>query len=289
LTTETNEDSQPASPEESEMEETRMSLLEHLAELRTRLRNAGIAFIISMFIAFWWKEKVFEILSRPIRNGLKRAEQSAEFVMLSPTEAFWVYFKLAIVWGLLMSAPFIFWELWKFVAPGLYRKERRMSLTVIGATGLCFTGGAIFGYFTLMEPATYFLSSFAGHIPGPEGGADLIIKDSYSMERVSSFITMMLFGCGVAFELPVVVSVLGALGIVSAKALWKFNKYSLILSALLGGILTPGGDVVSQLLLAGPIFVLYNISIGIVALIERARSKKAAEMEAEYTDGGTAA
>ncbi len=277
-------DEEPQDIDPAEGDDKRMSLFEHLAELRQRLRNAFIAFVLAMIVAFVFNKRLYEILTRPVRVAIKHANQEVRFVILAPSEAFWVYFKLSVFVGLLIAAPLIFWELWKFVAPGLYKKEKKLALLVVGSTAFCFLGGALFGYMVLMEPAIYFLVSLTETVPADAvaGIPDLEIDQMMSMEKVAGFATMMMLGCGVAFELPVVVSVMGAMGIVSAKSLWNFNKYSLVLSALLGGILTPGGDVVSQLLLAGPIFALYNVSILVVLLIEKGRKKKEAEMDAEY-------
>ena len=274
--------------EEAESGDKRMSLFEHLAELRQRMRNAAIAFGIAMVVAFIYNKRLYEVLTRPVRKAIKHANQEVRFVITEPGEAFWVYFKLSIVAGLIFAAPLIFWELWKFVAPGLYKKEKKVALAVVGATAFCFVGGAVFGYFFLVEPSIYFLVTIADMgVPLPDavtsgGDPGTVIEPMLRMEAVGNFTSMMLLGCGVAFELPVVISVLGALGMVSAKSLWKFNKYSLVLSALLGGILTPGGDIVSQMLLAGPIFGLYNVSIVIVWALERGRKKQEAAADAEY-------
>ncbi len=256
-----------------------MSLFDHLNELRYRLRNAGIAFILALVAGLVFQDRIFEVLSRPIREALSESKQAVRFVQIDVSEAFWVYFKLAIVFGILTAAPFIIWEVWKFVAPGLYKKEKRLPLVFVGATGMCFSGGALFGYFLLVKPAALFLVTFAGKIDLPEGVVALNIENMLRIQDVADFISLMMLGCGVAFELPVVLSVLGWLGIISATGMWKFNKYALVLAALLGGILTPGGDVVSQLLLAGPVFVLYNLSIIVVFLIERGRKKNQAELE----------
>jgi sec-independent protein translocase protein TatC len=268
--------------DETETGDKRMSLFEHLHELRLRMRNAAIAFLLSMIVAFVFNKRLYEILTRPVRSAIKHANQNIRFIITEPGEAFWVYFKLSIVAGLIFSAPLIFWELWKFVAPGLYKKEQKVALLVVGSTAFCFIGGAVFGYFFLVEPAIYFLVTLTDAISVPTGADPILIEPMMKMDAVGDFTSMMLLGCGVAFELPVIVSVMGALGIVSSKALWKFNKYSLVLSALLGGILTPGGDVVSQMLLAGPVFLLYNVSIGIVWLLERGRKKEQAAADAEY-------
>lgn len=268
--------------DETEADDKRMSLFEHLAELRQRLRNAFIAFVLAMIVAFVFNQRLYEVLTRPVRAAIKRANQDIRFIITEPGEAFWVYLKLSVFGGLIFAAPLVFWELWKFIAPGLYKKEQKLALLVVGATATCFVGGAVFGYFVLVEPAVYFLVSLTEAVPVPSGADPILIEPTLKMDSVAGFATMMLLGCGVAFELPVVVSLMGAMGIVSAKALWHFNKYSLVLSALLGGLLTPGGDVVSQMLLAGPIFALYNLSIVVVLLIEKGRKKREAELDAEY-------
>lgn len=283
-----SDSSPPIAPDEvvdeTESDDKRMSLFEHLAELRQRLRNAFIAFVLAMIVAFVFNQRMYEILTRPVRAGIKRANQDIRFIITEPGEAFWVYLKLSVFGGLIFAAPLVFWELWKFIAPGLYKKEKKVALLVVGATALCFLGGAVFGYYVLVEPAVYFLVSLTESVPVPGGADPIIIEPTLKMDAVAGFATMMLLGCGIAFELPVVVSVMGALGIVSAKALWNFNKYSLVLSALLGGLLTPGGDVVSQMLLAGPIFLLYNLSIVVVLLIEKSRKKTQSALDAEYGD-----
>jgi len=120
-------------------DEKRMSFLEHLVELRVRLRNAALAFLVTMIGSFIFVQHYFDWLTRPVRRGLRDAGHEMNFYAKSLTEPFWVYMKLAIVGGLLISAPFIFWELWRFVAPGLYRKERRIGVLIATATGLTST------------------------------------------------------------------------------------------------------------------------------------------------------
>src|SRR6185369_723116 len=132
-----------------------------------------------------------------------------------------------------------------------------------------------FGYQVLSTPALTYMLSFAEIFPG---SLHFKIEPAVMMDEVVGFMLAMLLGTGVAFELPVVLAVMGWLGIVKARSLWRFNKYALVLSAVVGGILTPGPDVLSQVLMAGPLFALYNVSIVIVWLIERARRKKLEEM-----------
>jgi sec-independent protein translocase protein TatC len=176
------------------------------------------------------------------------------------------------MYGAAMAAsPFVIWELWKFVAPGLYKKEKRMALVVTLATAFCFVGGAMFGYVLISKPALTFLFSLSEAFSGP---LPFKIEPAVMMDEMVSFMLSMLLGSGAAFELPVVLAVMGWLGLVTARGLWRFNKYALILSAVVGGVLTPGPDVLSQVLMAGPLFGLFNLSILLVWLIERARRKK---------------
>jgi sec-independent protein translocase protein TatC len=254
----------------------RMSLLEHLGELRSRLRNAGIAFVVAMIGSFVLVERYFDWLTRPVRTGMraalpKEAGDNLSFYAKSLTEPFWVYMKLAIVGGLILAGPFVFWELWKFVAPGLYRKEKRLTMLIIGSTVGCFAAGSVFAYLVLCEPAAYFLTKL---LTGFQGGAHFHLAPMIMMDEIANFQMMTLAGCGLAFELPVVLSILGWIGLISSRGLFKFNRYAIVLAVVLGGVLTPSTDPFTQCLLAAPIFLLYNISILVVWLIERARRRR---------------
>ena len=132
------------------------------------------------------------------------------FRFASPTEPFWVYTKLAMYGALLVASPFIFWELWKFVAPGLYRKEKKMALVVTLATAVCFIGGALFGYGVLCKPALSYMLSFAEVFPA--GTLHFKIEPAVMMDEVVGFMLAMMIGTGVAFELPVILAVHGLAG-----------------------------------------------------------------------------
>lgn len=253
--------------------EKRMSFLEHLAELRARLRNSAIIFIVAAIASFYFVQNYFDWLTRPVRAGLKAAGHEMDFYARSLTEPFWVYMKLSLVGGILIASPFIFWELWRFVAPGLYRKERRLTILITASTAVCFIGGAIFAYTLMCEPAAYYLAklctSFAGELP-------FKLDTMLMMDDIANFQMLTLAGCGVAFELPVLLSVLGWAGLISSRGLFKFDKYALVLAFVIGAVLTPSTDPFTQTLLALPLFALYNLSILVVWLIERSRRKQVA-------------
>jgi sec-independent protein translocase protein TatC len=257
-----------------------MTFVEHLSELRLRLRNAAVIFLVAVLGSFFFVKKYFDVLTRPARAAWAVALKGQEpvFRFAGPTEPFWVYTKLAMYGALLVASPFVFWELWKFIAPGLYKKEKRMAMVVTTATALCFIGGAVFGYSILSTPALTYMLSFAEVFPGD---LHFKIEPAIMMDEVVGFMLAMLLGTGIAFELPVVLAVLGWLGLVTAKGLWRFNKYALILSTVVGGVLTPGPDVLSQVLMAGPLFGLYNVSILLVWLMERANRKRLQQLEKE--------
>lgn len=267
----------PSATEPANSDEARMSFVEHLGELRLRLRNAAVIFLVVMLGSFFFVKKYFDILTWPARKAWMVALHGTTpiFHFKDPTEPFWVYTKLAMYTALLVSSPFIFWELWKFIAPGLYRKEKRMALTITTSSAVCFIGGALFGYFVLSTPALTYLLSFAEQMDG------YTIQATIMMDEVVGFTAAMLLGVGIAFELPVIMAVLGWLGIIKARQLWKFNRYALILAAVVGGVLTPGPDVLSQLLMAGPLFGLYNISILVVWIIEKSARERLEKLAKE--------
>jgi sec-independent protein translocase protein TatC len=263
----------PGAPESGRPDEKRMSFLEHLVELRSRLRNAALAFLGATIVSFIIVERYFDWLTRPVRRGLRDAGHEMNFYARSLTEPFWVYMKLALVGGVIISAPLIFFELWRFIAPGLYRKERRIGILLTGSTAVCFMGGAVFAYAYMCEPAAYYLTklctTFAGDLP-------FKLDTMLMMDDVANFQMMTLAGTGLAFEIPVVLSVLGWMGILTSRGLLKFNKYAIVLAFVVGAVVTPSTDPFTQTLLALPIFVLYNVSILVVWLLERAARKREA-------------
>src|SRR3954464_11049454 len=215
MTTTTTSNEAPAqapTPDSHSVEEARMSFVEHLAELRLRLRNAALVFLVAVCGSFYFVKTYFVVLTLPAREAWMTALNGQEpvFRFASPTAPFWVYTKLAMYGALLVASPFVFWELWRFVAPGLYRKEKRMALVVTGATAICFLGGALFGYLVLSTPALTYMLSFAEIFPG---NLHFKIEPAVMMDEVVGFMLAMLLGTGVAFELPVVLAVMGWLGL----------------------------------------------------------------------------
>jgi len=253
---------------EREGEGGRMSLLEHLQELRVRLRNAAVVFLIATIVSAFWAWDFFELLARPVMAALEALGQPRLVVKTTPGEGFWVQVKLALVLGIATALPLVFWELWKFVAPGLYRREKKLALAFTSATVACFATGAAFGYTLLSRTTHLFLLGAGVQAPVP-GESGITVMNMLTMDAMVNFQITMLLGTGVAFELPVVLGILGWLGLINARSMWRFNRYALVLAVVAGAVLTPGADVYTQVMLAGPLFILYNLSIGLVWLIQR--------------------
>jgi sec-independent protein translocase protein TatC len=246
----------------------RMTFLEHLQELRVRLRNAGVVFLVATIVSAFWAWDFFQLLARPVIAALVALGEPPVIIKTAPAEGFWVQLKLALVLGIAAALPLIFWELWKFVAPGLYRREKKLALAFTAATVICFAAGAAFGYTLLSKTTHLFLLGSGVQVPLP-GETGAIVKNMLTMDAMVNFQITMLLGTGVAFELPVVLGLLGWLGLINARAMWRFNRYALVLAVVAGAVLTPGADAYSQVILAGPLFLLYNLSIGLVWLIQR--------------------
>ncbi len=239
------------------MNEKRQSLVGHLTELRSRLIRVVMAIGAGMLVSLLFAKEIFRWLQRPL---LRLLDHDSPFIVTGPIEAFVTYLKVAILSALFLSAPFIFWQIWQFVAPGLYRNEKRLAFLFVTLTSLFFAGGALFGYFVIFPIGFKFLVSVL------EGTG---IQFLPQMEGYLRFITRMLLTFGLIFELPVVLTLLGRIGVVTSGQLSRARRYVVVLAFLLAGILTPGPDVLSQLLLALPLLALYEISVIAVRFVQR--------------------
>ncbi len=286
----------PAPPGEDSPGERRMSFLDHLGELRTCIRNASIGIVVTTVISYLFRKHLFALLARPLIEAWGKAQQDVglgkpEMVFTSPIEAFMVLFKLSLLVGIFGASPIIFREIWRFISPGLYPRERRWGLGFILASVILFVGGAGFAYrFVLPAGYEYFLgyaSESMGVIKEVMGQAVDVhlslpfdIKPMITMDEYFGLTSTMLLIFGAVFELPLLLSILAMLGIVSAGQLWRFNRYAIILFAIAGAVLTPGDFVVAQLGMAGSLTVLYNLSILLAVIVGRSRKKREAAQEA---------
>jgi len=219
----------------------------HLEELRSRLIKSFVAVTIGFLLSYFFKEKIFEILTLPL---IKVMNPGDHLIYTNLPEAFFTFLKAAFISGIMVASPYLLYQFWMFVAPGLYDKERRMVLPVLFLSTLFFLGGALFGYFVVFPLGFEFFLSFASDN----------IRPMPSMKEYLGFASKLLLAFGVAFELPLVLTFLAKLGIVSVDMLRRYRKYAILLFFIGAAILTPP-DVVSQVLMAVPMMLLYELSI----------------------------
>lgn len=239
-----------------EIDQRNQTLIDHLAELRTRLVHSIYAILIVTFVAFHYAEHIFNVIRGPIAPYLPEGG----LIYTGPLDKFMAYVKLALVCGVIFSCPFWLWQIWKFVAPGLYRKERNLATGFIVSGTFLFLLGVAFSYFVVLPMAFHFLMTFGGSADKP-----MIAIDSYL-----SFVTQITLMFGLCFEMPLVITTLAMLGFVSKSFLSKNRRYAIMIMAVISAIVTPP-DLLSMVMMLGPMWLLYEISILIVMMIERKR------------------
>ncbi|MEM9862188.1 MAG: twin-arginine translocase subunit TatC [Myxococcota bacterium] len=245
-------------------DDVEMGFFEHLGELRTRLVHAIYGLLPAAALCFVFVEELFQWIQRPLSlSYAKLGLEESPIHYSNLTEPFVTQIKISLVCGILLASPWIFYQVWAFIAPGLYRKEKRMAFLFIFASTICFAGGAIFGYSVVFPLACDFLLNV-----GMEMGAEATIM----MADYLSLTTRLLLAFGVVFEIPVIITVLSAMGIVNWRALMKFGRWWIVLSTFMAAFLTPP-DVVTQVLMLIPLVSLYYVGVLMAFLIER-RGKK---------------
>jgi sec-independent protein translocase protein TatC len=228
-------------------EQEKIPFTAHLEELRKRLIVCFIAVGIGFILSYGFKEKLFQILTRPLIGVMQPGDK---LIFTGLPEAFFTYLKVAFLSGIILAAPVIFYQFWMFVAPGLYDKEKRLMTPIVLLSTVFFVGGAFFGYFIVFPYGFKFFLGFASEI----------IQPLPSMREYLGFASKLLLAFGLVFELPLIITFLARLGIVSVTFLKKNRKYALLLFFIGAAILTPP-DVVTQIMMAFPLILLYEISI----------------------------
>ncbi len=238
----------PASPEPED--EVKLSFLDHLRELRKRLVRALLGVGAGMLIVGSFVERIFHRLMQPVLDSLPEKERALHYT--SYIEPFMVYIKVALYGGIFVAAPWVLWQLWLFVAPGLYKKEKRIVLPFIFFGTLLFYGGAAFCYLLVMPAAFPALAAIAN---------DASLSPVLTMSEQLSLVLAMLLGFGIVFEVPVVMAFLSMVGLVNHRTLAKYRRIAVIANVTAAALLTPTGDPFNLALMAVPMCVFYEVGI----------------------------
>lgn len=269
-----NEEKPPPLPEE----EVRMTIWEHLAELRSRIIRAALGVLVSTIVCWVYHERLLALLVKPYERAwiARHFPGAPELQTLSPADVFVGYLQLSLLGGIICAMPVVFYQLWAFVSPGLYSREKRLIVPfVVFSTGL-FLSGVAFAYYVAFPFTFGYFFSLLGRVT--EQGT--VLTQRPTLEFYLDFATRMLLAFGFVFELPLFIAFLAIAGIVTPMQLVKFSRWAVLLAFLLGAIVTPGPEISSQLAVSGALVTLYFVSIAIAFVVAK---KKPVD------DGGDAA
>jgi sec-independent protein translocase protein TatC len=248
-----------------------MTFLEHLDELRRRILISLLAVVVAFGICFAFAQMIFDFLMGPLRSALP---PGGELIATAVPEIFLLYLKMSFFAGIFLASPIVLTQVWLFVAPGLYRREKRYAVPFIFLGTAFFLGGAAFGHYVVFPYAANFLTTYGGENIG------ILL----TVSQVFSFYSKFILGMGLVFEIPTLVFVLARMGLITPRFLWAKFKYAVLLIFVVAAIITPTPDVVTQSLLAVPMIGLYLLSIGVAWLCGREREISEEVPEDRYSD-----
>ena len=259
----TNQWDDPVDQPDDRNDGARMSFLDHLEELRTRIIRSCLAIAGGMAVAFFFADRIADFVEGPILRALP---PGTTLVFIRPTEALSFYFDLALIGGIVLAAPFVMYQVWRFIAPGLHARERRIVIPFLALTTVTTLTGALFSHYVLFPGMIAFLGTFNSprmkFLPG--------VEETFALYKT------LLIGMIVVFQIPTLVFFLAKLGMVTAGFLWRHFKYAILIIFILAGVLTPSTDPWNQTVFAAPMVGLYLISI-LIAWIVAPRRKRATE------------
>ncbi len=227
------------------VDESRMSFMEHLGELRTRIMRSLYALLAGLAIALPFSQQIMDYLAKPARDT------GHNLVFLALTEAFWVQMKVGLLVGLFIAAPAILWQVWRFISPGLHTHEKKYAVPFVVVGTLLFLGGGAFALKVVTPFAIQFLLSYER--PG--------LQAMISIGSYIDFLLKFTVAFGAVFELPLIITILARMGVVNAKMLGRNRKYAILGAFIAAAILTPTPDMFNQALMAGPLIILYEVGI----------------------------
>ena len=260
-----------------DIDESKAPLLDHLVELRTRLIRSVIAIAVLFFACYFVAESIYGFLVQPLAEIYDR--EGARLIFTALHEVFFTYVKVAIFAALFISFPFVAMQLWFFIAPGLYKNEKRAFLPFLVLTPVLFFAGGALVYYMIFPLAWQFFLSF--ETAGPVGS--LPIQLEAKVDEYLSLVMKLIFAFGLSFELPLVLTLLARIGVVTSKGLADKRKYAIVLAFVAAAVLTPP-DPVSQISLAIPIILLYEVSIIAARMVEKRRGDSEADTDSADDD-----
>jgi len=239
----------------------RMTFLEHLDELRRRIMHSMAALVVTFLVSWIFHEQIFDFLSMPIKSVVEK------LVVIKPTEPFTIYLKVSFVAAVFLAIPYILLQVWLFIAPGLYRKERTYALPFLLSSTVLFVLGGMFAYYVVLPPALNFLLVEFG------SSFDHMI----SAVEFFDFEMLIIIGMGVIFQLPVLVAFLSIFGLITPRFLWKNFRYAVLIITIIAAVVSPTTDPFNLFLWSGPMVILYALSIGVSWVFKRKRARTGRE------------
>jgi sec-independent protein translocase protein TatC len=265
----------------NDLDDRQMPLLDHLIELRNRLMYSCAAILVGFLICYFFSEHIYAFLVRPLAN-IYQGQTGRRMIYTGLTEAFFTYVKVAFWGGAFLTFPFVAVQLWMFIAPGLYRTEKQAFLPFLVATPVLFFIGGAMAYYVIFPLAWRFFVSF--ETPGGEGM--LPIELEARVGEYLSLVMKLIFAFGLSFQLPVALTLMGRVGLITSQQLASNRRYAIVAVFAVAAVLTPP-DVISQIGLAVPILILYEISIIAVRMVEKRRAEAEAAEAAEGEAAGS--
>jgi len=276
-----------ATQAEDPVESSRAPLIDHLVELRKRMTYSVIAIIIAVVACYLVSQDIFDFLVEPLRKA-EEARGNTDFKLIYThlLEAFFTQLKIAFWAGFFVAFPVIASQIWMFVAPGLYKHEKKAFLPYLFVSPVLFFAGAALVYYFIFPQAWEFFASFQTKPGDPGAGLGTAANHTELLPKMGEYLSLvmkLIFAFGLAFQLPVLLTLLGRVGMTSSKGLKRFRKYAIVIIFIVAAIITPP-DLVSQIGLAVPLLALYEISIFTVGMVERKREEKRRQEEKELAE-----
>jgi sec-independent protein translocase protein TatC len=256
----------PLSGFKDRQELSSMGFMEHLEELRRRIIHSAVSIVVGFCVCYGWHEKIYGWMQAPISNALTAHHLPTKIVYTNPIDPFNMYLKVSLIMGIFVASPYILYQVWGFIKPGLYRHERRYVGPFMASTVGLFIAGGLFAYKMVYPAAIDFLIGYSAQF------APMITINEYT----SQFITIML-GVGLVFEMPILIFFLALFGLVSAGFMWRNFRYAILLIFVVACAVAPTPDVITLCLFAAPMIGLYIISIGLAWLVHPKQRKARAE------------